>query len=93
MAEANYRLNEEARYISPFGFTGIHRPAVGFGVMKASATRRHSFSLIFSNGYGTTIRDHIYQLDTGEQYAFFEPHGYVTAQEIGKSLPEGLSMI
>src|SRR5262249_12673376 len=55
MAEENYRLNEEARYISPFGFTGIRRPVVGFGIEKASATRRHAFSLIFTNGPGTTF--------------------------------------
>ena len=55
MAEANYRVNEEARYISPFGFTGIRRPVVGFGFTKASATRKHAFSLVFTNGPGTTF--------------------------------------
>ncbi len=53
MAEANYRLNEDSRYIGPF--TGIRRPVFGFGVQKASASRRHSFSLVFSNGPGTTM--------------------------------------
>jgi hypothetical protein len=53
MAEANYRLNEESRYIGPF--SGIRRPVFGFGVQKASASRRHSFSLVFSNGTGTTM--------------------------------------
>jgi hypothetical protein len=53
MAEANYRLNEESRYIG--AFTGIRRPVFGFGVQKASASRRHSFSLVFTNGPGTTI--------------------------------------
>ena len=53
MAEANYRLNEEARYIS--GLSGIRRPVIGFGVQKASASRRHTFSLTFSNGPGTTF--------------------------------------
>lgn len=53
MAEANYRLNEESRYLN--GPLGIHRPVFGFGVQKASASRRHAFSLVFSNGVGTTI--------------------------------------
>jgi hypothetical protein len=53
MAEANYRLNEESRYIGDF--TGIHRPAFGFGIQKASASRRHAFSLVFTNGAGTTF--------------------------------------
>jgi len=53
MAEANYRLNEESRYIG--AFSGIRRPVFGFGIQKASASRRHSFSLVFTNGPGTTI--------------------------------------
>ncbi len=53
MAEANYRLNEESRYVTDF--TGIRRPVFGFGIQKASATRRHSFSLVFTNGLGTTF--------------------------------------
>lgn len=53
MAEANYRLNEESRYDN--GFTGIRRPVFGFGIQKASITRRHSFSLVFTNGTGTTF--------------------------------------
>ncbi|MGH9936976.1 MAG: DUF5777 family beta-barrel protein [Blastocatellia bacterium] len=53
MAEANYRLNEESRYIN--GLIGIRRPVFGFGVQKASASRRHAFSLVFTNGSGTTI--------------------------------------
>ena len=53
MAEANYRLNEESRYIN--GLVGIRRPVFGFGVQKASASRRHAFSLVFTNGSGTTI--------------------------------------
>ncbi|MCI0391209.1 MAG: DUF5777 family beta-barrel protein [Acidobacteria bacterium] len=53
MAEANYRLNEDSRYIG--AFTGIRRPVFGFGIQKASASRRHSFSLVFTNGPGTTI--------------------------------------
>lgn len=53
MAEANYRLNEESRYIDgPFG---IRRPVFGFGIQKASASRRHAFSLVFTNGAGTTM--------------------------------------
>jgi hypothetical protein len=53
MAEANYRLNEEARYTTPF--SGIRRPVIGLGVQKTSASRRHTFSLIFTNGPGTTF--------------------------------------
>ncbi len=53
MAEANYRLNEAARY-SNAGL-GIHRPVFGFGIQKASASRRHAFSLVFTNGPGTTF--------------------------------------
>jgi hypothetical protein len=53
MGEANYRFNEEARYMT--SFSGIRRPVFGFGVQKSSASRRHTFSLIFSNGPGTTF--------------------------------------
>lgn len=57
MAEANLRLNEESRYTGKgpqFGL-GIHRPVVGFGIQKASGSRRHSFTLTFSNGLGATF--------------------------------------
>lgn len=53
MAEANYRLNEKARYVD--GLSGIRRPVFGFGLQKASASRRHAFSLVFTNGPGTTM--------------------------------------
>ena len=53
LAEANLRLNEESRYVADF--SGIHRPVFGFGIQKVSASRRHSFSLTFTNGYGTTF--------------------------------------
>ena len=53
MAEANWRVNEEARYEGVGN--GIHRPAFGFGIQKASASRRHAFSLVFTNGLGTTM--------------------------------------
>ncbi|MEO6725339.1 MAG: DUF5777 family beta-barrel protein [Blastocatellia bacterium] len=53
LAEANMRLNEASRYVSDF--SGIHRPAFGFGIQKVSASRRHAFSLTFTNGYGTTF--------------------------------------
>ncbi len=53
MAEANYRVNEESRYVSDF--SGIHRPVFGFAIQKASASRRHSFTLTFTNGFGTTF--------------------------------------
>ncbi|HZS04893.1 MAG TPA: DUF5777 family beta-barrel protein, partial [Blastocatellia bacterium] len=48
MAEANMRVNEEGRF-------GSSRPAFGFGIEKASISRRHAFSLVFSNGAGTTM--------------------------------------
>jgi Membrane bound beta barrel domain (DUF5777) len=48
MAEANYRLNEAGRF-------GSTLPAFGFGIEKASISRRHAFSLVFSNGAGTTF--------------------------------------
>ncbi len=53
MAEANYRLNDESRYIG--SFTGIRRPVFGFGIQKASVSRRHAFSLVFTNGPGTSM--------------------------------------
>lgn len=53
LAEANYRVNEAGRY-RDVGL-GIRRPVIGFGIQKASASRRHSFSLTFSNGPGTTF--------------------------------------
>lgn len=56
MAEANMRIGESARYEGnkpEYGF-GIHRPVVGFGIEKMSKSRRHSFTLTFSNGPGTT---------------------------------------
>ena len=48
MAEANYRVNEAGRF-------GVTRPNFGFGIQKVSSTRRHSFSLVFSNGLSTTM--------------------------------------
>ncbi|MCW5966981.1 MAG: hypothetical protein KIT57_00575 [Blastocatellales bacterium] len=57
MAEANMRLNKRGRYTDgrpEFG-RGIHRPVVGFGIQKASVTRKHAFTLTFSNGHGTTF--------------------------------------
>jgi hypothetical protein len=53
LAEANYRVNETSRYVSPDGFVGIRRPVVGLGIQKS--TNRHAFSLVFSNGPGTTF--------------------------------------
>lgn len=53
MAEANMRLNEASRYVGEF--TGIHRPSFGFGIQKVSESRKHSFSLTFTNGFGTTF--------------------------------------
>lgn len=48
IAEANFRVNEAGRF-------GSTRPAFGFGIEKASISRRHAFSLVFSNGAGTTF--------------------------------------
>jgi len=53
MAEANMRVNEDSRYVSEF--TGIHRPVFGFAIQKVSVSRRHSFTLSFTNGHGTTM--------------------------------------
>ncbi|MBS1790081.1 MAG: hypothetical protein JST85_20325 [Acidobacteria bacterium] len=53
MTEANMRVNEDARYVSEF--TGIHRPVFGFAIQKVSESRRHSFTLTFTNGQGTTM--------------------------------------
>lgn len=53
MGEANYRFNKEARYIG--SFSGVRRPVFGFGIQKTSVSRRHTFSLTFSNGPGTTF--------------------------------------
>lgn len=53
LGEANYRLTEAARY-REIG-QGIRRPVYGFGIQKASASRRHAFTLTFSNGPGTTL--------------------------------------
>ncbi|MGH9838759.1 MAG: DUF5777 family beta-barrel protein [Blastocatellia bacterium] len=48
MAEANMRVNRVGRF-------GSTRPAFGFGIEKASVSRRHAFGLVFSNGAGTTM--------------------------------------
>ncbi len=53
LAEANYRVNQNSRYLE-IG-SGIRRPVVGFGIQKESASRRHAFTLTFSNGPGTTM--------------------------------------
>jgi hypothetical protein len=48
IAEANFRVNEEGRF-------GSTRPAFGFGIEKATASGKHAFSLVFTNGVGTTM--------------------------------------
>lgn len=53
LAEANYRLNTNSRY--PDVGSGIRRPVLGFGIQKESPSRRHAFTLTFSNGPGTTV--------------------------------------
>src|SRR5262245_17557088 len=55
MTAAKMRVNEDSRYANPDFGTGIHRPVFGFAIQKASASRRHSFTLTFTNGYGTTF--------------------------------------
>ncbi|MGH9801769.1 MAG: hypothetical protein ACRD82_15515, partial [Blastocatellia bacterium] len=55
LGEFNMRLNEASRYNDPTTGIGIHRPVFGFAVQKVSASRRHSFTLSFTNGYGTTM--------------------------------------
>ncbi|NOT60914.1 MAG: hypothetical protein HOP19_11910 [Acidobacteria bacterium] len=53
MTEINHRLNKEARYQD--GPIGINHPVFSFAIQKASASRRHGFSLVFSNSPGTTM--------------------------------------
>jgi hypothetical protein len=48
LAEANMRVNKKGRFDST-------RPAFGFGIEKVSVTGRHAFSLVFTNGAGTTM--------------------------------------
>lgn len=55
MGEFNMRLNEASRYVDPNSGIGMHRPVFGFAVQKVSVSRRHSFTLSFTNGYGTTM--------------------------------------
>ena len=59
MAEANYRFE---------GRLGSTRPVFGFGLQKASISRRHAFSLVFSNGAGTT-----FALRSGTRGSIFGP--------------------
>ncbi|MBP6820926.1 MAG: hypothetical protein KA368_05255 [Acidobacteria bacterium] len=55
LSEFNMRLNEASRYNDPDSGIGMHRPVFGFAVQKVSESRRHSFTLSFTNGYGTTM--------------------------------------
>ncbi|MFN7927364.1 MAG: DUF5777 family beta-barrel protein [Blastocatellia bacterium] len=48
LAEANWRVNEKGRL-------GNRAPVYGFGIEKVTVSRRHSFSLVFSNAAGTTM--------------------------------------
>ncbi len=48
LAEANWRVNEAGKFNST-------APAFGFGIEKVTISKRHAFSLIFSNGAGTTF--------------------------------------
>jgi Membrane bound beta barrel domain (DUF5777) len=53
MAEVNKRVNEQSRYVDEF--TGIRHAVYSFAIQKASASKRHGFTLVFSNGPGTTM--------------------------------------
>lgn len=48
MGEANWRVNEAGRF-------GNTAPVMGFGIEKVTISRRHAFSLVFTNGTGTTF--------------------------------------
>ena len=48
LAEANWRVNEAGKFNST-------APAFGFGIEKVTISKRHAFSLVFSNGVGTTF--------------------------------------
>ena len=48
MGEANWRLNDAGKF-------GSSAPALGFGIEKATISRRHAFSLVFTTGAGTTM--------------------------------------
>jgi hypothetical protein len=48
LAEANWRVNEAGKFNSA-------GPAFGFGIEKVTISKRHAFSLVFSNGAGTTF--------------------------------------
>lgn len=48
LAEANWRVNEAGKFNST-------APAFGFGIEKVTISKRHAFSLVFSNGAGTTF--------------------------------------
>ena len=48
MGEANWRLNDAGKF-------GSSAPVLGFGIEKATISRRHAFSLVFTTGAGTTM--------------------------------------
>ncbi len=48
LAEANWRVNDAGKFNST-------APAFGFGIEKVTISKRHAFSLVFSNGAGTTF--------------------------------------
>ena len=48
MAETNWRVNKAGRF-------GNNAPVYGFGIEKVTLSRRHAFSLVFSNVAGTTF--------------------------------------
>jgi hypothetical protein len=48
LAEANWRVNDAGKFNST-------APAFGFGIEKVTISKRHAFSLVFTNGVGTTF--------------------------------------
>jgi hypothetical protein len=48
LAEANWRVNEKGRF-------GNAAPVYGFGLEKVTVSKRHAFTLTFSNAAGTTM--------------------------------------
>ena len=63
VAEANWRVGHEGKF-------GQTRPAFGFGIQKASVSRKHAFALVFSNGVGTTMAQR-----SGTRGTIFGPSG------------------
>lgn len=78
IGEANLRVNKAGRF-------GATRPEFGFGIEKATASRKHAFSLVFSNGVGTTMAQR-----SGTRGAIFGIPG--SADESFKGLTIGFNL-